>query len=145
MKRFLLVLFTMTVFASAPSGCDHDDSRPFESGTYNYSGIDLEGQKVTEGTFEISIEDSVIVGIKNIEIVGQNVGNVTDAGAALIGGAITEDGTVVIHLLEGQGPYMFIRGRYHDDKLEGDRFWGISGGAPETVIGTFISKRINSE
>lgn len=138
----MLVFFTMTVFASVPSGCNNDDSRPFESGTYNYSGYDLEGQKVTEGTFEIIVDDSVIEGTKNIEIVGDYVGNVTDAGAGLIGGVITQDGNVVIYLLEAHGPYMLIRGRYHDDKLKGDRFWGISGGALENVIGTFLSKRI---
>ncbi len=141
MKRFLLVFSTVTVFASAPSGCDNDDSRPFESGTYNYSGYDLEGLKVTEGTFEIIVDDSVIERTKNIEIVGNYVGNVTDAGAGLIGGVITEDGNVEIYLLEAHGPYMLIRGRYHDDKLKGDRFWGISGGALETVIGTFIARR----
>lgn len=91
----------------------------------------------------MTVEDSLIEGTK--DIVEINIGGTysMEAGVGLIGGRISEDGTIEICLLETDGPYMLIRGHYHDDVLKGNRYWGVSGGAPETAIGTFTAEKIH--
>lgn len=133
--------FTLAFILINVVSCN-DDQEVFSSGTYHYSGYDLEGQKVTAGDITIEVDNSLIEGDKNIEIVGTNVQNVTDAGSGLIGGQIAEDGEIIIYLLEAHGPYMLIRGKYNNGVLKGKRYWGSSGGAPEVVIGYFTARGI---
>ncbi|MBL7994795.1 hypothetical protein JNM05_05435 [bacterium] len=144
MRNFLKIgsaCFIIGLIACSLISCDKNSSSLFESGTYSYYGYDLDGQKVTEGWITVTVEDSLIEGTKNIVemIIGGSY--LMEVGVGLISGRISEDGTIEIYLLEAHGPYMLIRGHYYDDVLKGNRYWGVSGGAPETVIGTFEAPR----
>lgn len=145
MKTFsasvLSAVFTGIMIIAGVS-CDRNEDHIFTSGSYSYKGYDIGKNKVTEGRIEITVEGSIIEGFRNIEIVGSNVGNVSDAGAGTINGQIVDGETIDITMMDGDGPYMIIRGTFKDGILKGQRFWGITGGAPETIIGTFESQRM---
>ena len=145
MRKFfkpVLVVLLIGVMIFAGSSCDKNEGNAFTSGTYSYKGYDLDDKQVTEGQIDVTVEDSLIEGAK--DIVEINIGGTysMEAGAGIIEGFITEDGTIDIALMESDGPYMIIRGEFKNGLLKGKRYWGISGGAPETVIGTFESQRI---
>ena len=139
----MLPFFLFCSWILIATGCDKTDDDTFRPGTYVYSGYDLDGQKVTEGQIEIHVEDSLITGFKNIKeaIIGDDFVSVLDTGEGIIVGQIDENGLINITLTETDGPYMIIRGIYKDGVFKGQRYWGVSGGAPETVIGTFKSYR----
>ncbi|GBD90823.1 hypothetical protein BMS3Abin04_01543 [bacterium BMS3Abin04] len=136
-KRFLFILLSY-VLLSLNAGCNNSVSEPnltFTAGKYSYTAFNKNNNIVASGYFTISINDSIIKGVKNIQNTISD--EQPEAGEGDIHGRIIGLNQIEIYLTETGGPYLIINGNYKDMIIEGHRIFGSSTSAWVDTLGIF--------
>lgn len=139
MKREIIKLAGLTILASLLTLFCETRQLEIPSGSYQYEGFDADGLLVTEGYITISVDNSLIEGYKNVQIITKSSGNQLDAGMGSIEGRIDEKDSINIRFTYNRGPNMFIIGQYKNGTLSGKRLVETLTGQEE--IGSFIAER----
>jgi len=138
-KVFIYLMNFFLLFFSL--GCNDSSTEPnlsIISGKYSYTAYDHNNSIVATGYLTISINDSMITGIKNIQDITSE--HQPESGNGNIRGKINELNKIEIFLLETGGPTLAIYGNYKDKTIDGKRVYWSNTGIWIDTLGNFESK-----
>ncbi len=141
MSRMIIIYLSYFVLLFLSISCNDSSTEPHSSitsGKYNYSAFDNKDNLVASGYFIISINDSIVSGLKNIQDVGSE--HQPESGEGSIHGRIIEFNQIEVYLMETGGPILAIYGDYNNKTIDGSRIYWSATGAWVDTHGEFESK-----
>ena len=141
MNKRLRIYFLQIPLLLLSISCANSVTEPqstIVSGKYTYSAFDKDNNIVATGYFTISINDSTILGTKNIQNVGLE--SQPESGEGNIHGKIIGSNQIKILLLETLGPSLSISGVYRNEVIIGNRIYWFSTQAWTDSLGKFEAK-----